>query len=441
LVIVQDYSVQGEDTVTEQARREPGSLPYPDLASGTDTIPNIQHIVALVMENHSYDNKLGMLDRPGADGFTLGADGKPTASNPYANGDVQHAFLMPTTCQLFGKPSQTWVNSHAQFADGRNDGFVESGSGAVAMGYWQESDQPFYYSLASHFPIADRYFCSLLGQTFPNRRYLISATSLGMIDDTVPSPLAYPPNGTIFDALDKAGVTWKDYCSTAGPLISTTQLYPELYARNVGTRVVGIDQFFTDAAGGQLPGFSLVEPNYVLASEETPQNIAIGEHFAARVINAVMDGPGWERTLLIWTYDEHGGYYDHVPPPAAIPPDDIPPDTPPGVPAYNGFAQYGFRVPCAVVSPWARPDYVSHEVFDHTSICALVEAKWNLPAMTRRDANANAMLDMLDLEQPAFRRPPRLAKPLLHDDPLGTLACEILGPGTIPPPDSVSSPA
>ena len=126
-----------------------------------------------------------------------------------------------------------------------------------------------------------------------------------------------------------------------------------------------------------------------------------------------MQGPGWENTLLIWTYDEHGGYYDHVVPPAAIAPDDIPPDT--SGPAYTGFHQYGFRVPAAVVSPWSRPNYVSHEVFDHTSICALVEAKWNLPAMTRRDANAHNMLDMLDLSQPAFKKPPDLAKPLLEE--------------------------
>jgi phospholipase C len=429
----------GSGTDGTELLRQPGSLPYPDLPAGTDTIPKIEHIVVLMMENHSYDNTLGMLRRPGADGFRLGADGKPTATNPYANGDVQHAFPMPTTCQLLGKPSQTWQDSHNQFADGRNSGFVESGSGPVAMGYWQEADQPFYYSVARVFPIADRYFCSILGPTFPNRRYLISATSLGMIDDTVPSFIAYPPNGTIFNKLEDAGITWKDYCSTLGTVISTTELYPELYARNVGTNVIGIEHFFDDAAAGRLPGFSLVEPNYLLGSEEDPQNIAVGEHFAARVINAVIDGPGWDRTLLIWNYDEHGGYYDSVPPPAAIPPDAIPPDTPPGVPAYNGFAQYGFRVPCAVISPWARPNYVSHEIFDHTSVCALVEAKWNLPAMTYRDANANAMLDMLDLQQPAFLAPPALAPPLLSAHPLDALECEVTGPGTIPPAGSVSS--
>ena len=97
-------------------------------------------------------------------------------------------------------------------------------------------------------------------------------------------------------------------------------------------------------------------------------------------------------------------------------------------------------MPCALVSPWARPGYVSHQIFDHTSICALVEAKWNLPAMTRRDANANPMLDMLDLDQPSFRTPPELAEPLLTSDPLGTLSCDIMGPGSIPPPGSVTSP-
>jgi len=158
------------------------------------------------------------------------------------------------------------------------------------------------------------------------------------------------------------------------------------------------------------------------------------------VINAVMAGPAWDRTLLIWTFDEHGGYYDHVPPPPAVPPDDIPPAVPAGQSAYDGFARYGFRVPCAIVSPWARPRYVSHRTFDHASICKLVETKWNLPAMTYRDANAANMLDMIDLRRPAFRTPPPLAAPLLDTDP-GALACDASGPGVIPPPGSVTGPA
>jgi phospholipase C len=151
----------------------------------------------------------------------------------------------------------------------------------------------------------------------------------------------------------------------------------------------------------------------------------------------VINGPDWDRTLLILTYDEHGGYYDHVPPPAAIPPDGIGPTLEPGENGFDGFARYGFRVPFTVVSPWARKNYVSHRVFDHTSILKLVETKWNLPALTLRDANATAMLDMLDLHHPWFATPPKLAQPIAVADP-SSLTCSTTGPGTIPPPGSVT---
>ncbi len=392
----------GVNAAPRPVLRQPGSRPDPRLPAGTDTLPQIKHIVVLTMENHSYDNHLGMLQRPGADGFKLGSNGKPLAVNPYSDGRLQHAFRMPTTCQLPLKPNQTWTNTHIQLDGGKLDGFVKSGSGPVSMGYWQRADLPFYYSLASVFPLADRYFCSVLGQTFPNRRYLIAATSIGMINDTFPSLTGYPANGTIFDSLHKAHVSWKDYYSRTS-VVPTLALFPKLLVR-------------------------------YQESEEDPQNIALGEEFAAKVINAVMTGPGWKNTLLIWTFDEHGGYYDHVVPPRAIAPDNIPP----AGPSYTGFHQYGFRVPCVVVSPWARPNYVSHQVFDHTSICALVEKKWNLPAMTRRDANAHNMLDMLDLSAPAFKSPPKLDKPLLDAHPTAALKCSVTGPGPIPPPGSIS---
>jgi phospholipase C len=415
--------------------RQPGSRPDPALPAGTDTLPQIKHIVVLMMENHSYDNHFGMLRRQGTDGFRLGSNGKPLALNPYPDGRLQHAFRMPTTCQLPAKPSQTWTDSHIQLDGGKLDGFVKSRSGPVSMGYWQRADLPFYYSLASVFPVADRYFSSMLGPTFPNRRYLIAATSIGMINNTIPSLTGYPANGTIFDRLHDAGVTWKDYFSPA-TLVPSLALFPKLLIR-YPSHIADQDDFFADAAAGRLPGFSLVEPNYMLNSEEDPQNIALGEQFAAKVIRAVMAGPAWKSTLLIWTFDEHGGYFDHVVPPRAIAPDNIPPAVN-GGPSYTGFHQYGFRVPCVVVSPWARPNYVSHQIFDHTSICALVEKKWNLRALTRRDANAHNMLDMLDLRTRAFAHPPKLDKPLLDAQPRQALLCNDTGPGTIPPPGSIS---
>ncbi len=430
---------------TGRPLRKPGSLPYPKLPAGTDTIPQIEHFVVLMMENHSYDNYLGMLSRPGADGFKVGRNGLPTATNPYPNGQIQHAFRMPTTCQLSSQPSQEWTASHNAYDNGRMDGFVSTPIdpltteivGGVAMGYWQAEDLPFYYSLYRQFPIADRYFCSLLGQTFPNRRYLLAATSIGQIDDTAPATTDYPANGTIFDQFDAHGITWKDYIASAVPTSSSLALFPKLYLSNATTKIVLNTEFFTDAAAGTLPNFSLVEPDYGHQSEENPQNIAVGEEFAASVINAVINGPAWDRTALLLTYDEHGGYYDHVPPPAAIPPDSIGPTLVPGENGFDGFARYGFRVPFVLISPWARRDFVSHKVYDHTSILKLVETKWNLPALTYRDANAAPMLDMLDLHHPAFATPPKLAQPLAVADP-SALTCSVTGPGTIPPPDSIT---
>jgi len=140
------------------------------------------------------------------------------------------------------------------------------------MGYWQQADLPFYYSLASVFPIADRYFCSVLGQTYPNRRYLMAATSIGQVNDTTPALTDYPANGTIFDRLDAHGITWKDYITN----LATPELFPPVFLKNQGTKIVPIAGFFTDAAAGTLPGFCLVEPEYGTADEENPQNIARG---------------------------------------------------------------------------------------------------------------------------------------------------------------------
>jgi phospholipase C len=142
--------------------------------------------------------------------------------------------------------------------------------------------------------------------------------------------------------------------------------------------------------------------------EENPQDILYGQAASASVVNAVLQSPAWSQTLFVYTYDEHGGYYDHVAPPAAIAPDDIRPDLGPG--DYpGGYNIYGPRVPAVVVSPYSRPHAVTNVVHDHTSVLATIEAKWNLPACTYRDANAATMMDFLDLKQMSFPEPPKLA--------------------------------
>ena len=205
-------------------RRHPDAAsappPNPDLPVGTDTLPDIKHIVILMMENHSYDNYFGMLANHG-DGFSLDAQGQPTAAEGKADGTAVPAHHFPQTTQSHGVPTQSWHASQIQYDGGANDGFVRSieqtvpkGDPTVAMGYWTEADLPFYYGLARTFPLADRWFGSCLGPTFPNRRFLIAGTANGLIDDLPVGMADYPETGTIFDVLSQQGISWTNYHST-----------------------------------------------------------------------------------------------------------------------------------------------------------------------------------------------------------------------------------
>jgi len=377
-----------------------GVRPRPHLPEGVDTIPQIQHVIVVMMENHSFDNYLGVLGR--GDGLPVDRHGQPTAVNPDATGRPVRSFRMPGFTQLRTEPSNGWNASHIAMNGRRNDGFVR-GSGSVAMGYWTPQDLPFYAGLARTFVLCDRWFASVAAKTYPNRSFLLAATANGTITNVLPGS---PANGTIMDRLDAHGISWKNYFSTLG----TTLLFKA--GQSSPTKVVPVSQYFADAAAGTLPFFSLVDTDFDKGSEENPQDIRVGEAFAARVINAALQGPAWDKTLLVWCYDEHGGYYDHVPPPRAPVPDAVPPpiQVPPDQP--GGYDRYGFRVPAVVVSPRARRGHVSHVVYDHTSIARFIETKWNLPALTARDAHAANLLDCLDLHgRPAFLHPPTLPAP------------------------------
>jgi phospholipase C len=429
--------------------------PDPTRPIGSESLPEVRHIVVLMMENHSYDNYFGTLSGRG-EGFPPG----PLPSTPRADGTPVAAHHFASTVQAEHVPIQTWTASHVQWDGGRNDGFARSidecspgHDPSVAMGYWTEEDLPFYAGLARTFPLADRFFASCLGPTFPNRRFLIAGTANGLADDDPLEMVDYPQNGTIFDVLARYGITWANYRSGPGPgavlkrllgapglrlgrdllrglrglwralsgaipalrsnLQFTADLYPVGFVRFCG-HIKPIDRFFRDARDGTLPAFCIVDPEFSTNSEENPQDVRVGEAFAADVIQAVMHGKGWAGTLLVWLYDEGGGYYDHVPPPPAIEPDDVRaalvldrgPDT---------YDRLGFRVPAVVVSPYSRPGYVSHAVHDHTSILKLVETKWNLPSLTGRDLAADDLLDSLDFSRPpAFLDPPSLPEPALR---------------------------
>jgi phospholipase C len=388
--------------------RHPDSLPFPHLPAGHTSMPEIDHIVVLMMENHSFDNLLGVVPykvpgREGVDGLTL-RNGRAQNFNRDGQGHRVHAQPATSPCQLSGKPTQAWNASHQAYDNGRNDGFVKA-SGPVAMRYWDEHDLPFTYSLVEHFPIGQRYFSSVLAQTYPNRRFFFTGTASGTTATdgvTFGVPAA---NGTIWDRLDAHNVNWGIYYED----LPSWLIVPGVVTPVRAPRVHPIKQFHLDAAGGKLPQFTFLDPNYSTTSEENPQDIQLGEQFIASVVNALMRAPTWKRTALFITYDEHGGYYDHVPPPRAIKPDNINPIPVPGnVP--GAYDRYGFRVPAIVVSPWAKRGYVSRVTQDHTSLTAFIERKWNLPAMTFRDANAHPMTDYFDFRHAAFAKPPKLVR-------------------------------
>lgn len=410
--------------------RLPGSLPFPSRPAGVpqpDLAPElapIEHIVLVMMENHSFDNYLGMLPhrvphlRGRVDGWpSLGGDGRPNVVQADSQGELFRAFPMDNACQLNGLPRQNWVASHTSYDSGQMDGFVQA-SGEVAVGYWDDRTLPFYYSLASHFPVCDRYFASTLCQTYPNRVFAMAATAAGLISTDTPPPQVQPPNGHIFDVLEAHDISWASYFTTLpSPGLFGVQWALQRLGRNLFGPNGTIDGTMAavEAAilAGSLPSVVMVETDYGFASEENPQNVQAGEVFVSKVVQLLMKYPAvWEKTLLVYSYDEHGGYYDHVPPPPALSPGDgSHPQLPDGVPSFgDDYTRYGFRVPCVVVSPWARRNFVSHTVFDHTSLLRTIETKWNLPALTYRDANASELSECLvHAGPPPFLEPPALA--------------------------------
>jgi phospholipase C len=393
----------------------PGALPaqtLPGRPHGAQ-IP-IDHVVVLMQENRSFDHYFGQLH----------FEGQPRSRavpKKAANPDPTDATAGPIP--IFHKTNycetadldHSWNGTHKEYDGGRMDGFTAQNvdptdpTGKRTMGFYDRGDLPFYYSLFSTFAMSDRYFCSVLSQTFPNRFFLLAGTSFGHIANDFPTgdPVNDFAQPTIFNLLDAAGVSWKIYFSEI-PFAAEFS-----YVRNhVPPMVFPVADFMTDAQSGTLPSVSFVDPIFlgpatIENDEHPPSNVQVGQNFTSGIINALFASPQWGSSAMFLTWDEHGGFYDHVPPPAACVPDDIPPmlgagDEP------GAFDRYGIRVPVVVVSPWARARYVSHKVYDHTSILRFIEARFDLPALTKRDANADPMLKLFNFKRPSFATPPVL---------------------------------
>src|SRR4051812_10167287 len=358
-----------------------------------DPASPIKHVVIVMQENHSFDEYFGMLPKQGqplADGFTFDAQGKPTNSNPLPDGTQVPVRPHDQICSG-ANAGQSWNSTHKEIDGGKMDGFAALNQ--HSMSYYDRSDLPFYYSLANTFTLANRWFASAPAQTYPNRRFLYAGTAYGNISTDTSSYFdPPPPHGTIMDEYEKYGVSWHDYITD----LPDTALIPSNFKR-YPERYTGMQQFYADARLGNLPDVSYVEsdggvpsivgggaedaynatgapePNamrnrmyQVKASggDEEDDDVRIGERFVSHVVNAVMKSPDWGSTLLIWLYDEHGGFYDHVPSPAAIKPDAIPPNLAPGDEP-GGYDMYGVRVPAGGGSPWGRPPAGGDTVAPH----------------------------------------------------------------------------
>jgi phospholipase C len=503
-------------------------------AQARGDLSRVKHIIIVMQEDHSFDNYFGVLPYAVGTPYESGpcapyhhacVDGlsceRDVATGAYHcrnfNRDEDHmkvfAFHSTDYCVQTGL-NKTWVATHQEinFAHpnaGRrvspNNGFVRVNGDPKTMSFYNEDDLGFYYDLAKTFAISDRHFSSVLGPTFPNRAYLMAGTSFGHLttDEFLPTreqPTAFyqPITGTIFDLLDQYGVAWTYYFSDVPlgaaafrPFLTEIFTHPQHfrlfkkpapleYAPEVQLALnTLVTSFVEDAAAGTLPPVVFVNaatggfPSVLWNNEHPGSNIRAGQSFVAQVVEAVRHSPHWSNSIIFITHDEHGGFYDHVAPPAAPQggartPDGIEPgqcadasnppvsEEPGGglnctesqrieaefCPGFSAtgpfparcatFNQLGVRVPLIAVSPFAKPHYVSHRVSDHTSILALIEHRFlrsspgaeddasPTPHLTARDAHASTLEDLFDFDtSPSLTAQvnPALAIPASPSDP------------------------
>jgi len=376
----------------------------------------IDHFIVVLQENRSFDQYFQALPAFGQPDVDV-APASYVNTDPAGEGEIVRPHLLSDPC--IPDVPHNWIAVHHQIAEGKMTGFISAANpnGKRALGYYDATTLGYYYALANTFAIGDRYFAAVPGPTFPNRMFFLSASSFGHAANTPPPPR--DEERTLFHQLEKKGLSWVVYSQGA---TFEEIMYPRLHLEK-GEHFRPISEFHADALAGRLPFFAWVESTYegsLPTDEHAPANVQVGQQFVARVVASVMHSPTWPRTALFITYDEHGGFYDHVKPPHACPPDQEPPRIS-GLSGAERFDQFGVRVPFIVVSPFARAHAVSHQVHSHTSVLRFVQARAELPALTDRDANAEPPFELFDFEHPPFMTPPVLPEAAV--DPVQKKRC------------------
>ena len=377
-------------------------------------LSNIRHIIFFVQENRSFDNYFGRLGQyrvskglpNNIDGVPLNAVLKNTQGQPVS------PFHFQTVCHENLSPF--WNETHTDVDGGLMDDYMLTTTsvpstidptGTRAMGYYDQRELPFYYELAAQFGTSDRFFASVQSNTNPNRMYLFAATSFGHIRPDAP-PSGGWPQPTIFDKLDAAGVSWRYYNQDPGG----AYLFQWSTFQRDSSKIVPISQWATDLQNeATLPSVIFIERAGSSGRDEHPgSNIQLGaSNTELNILRPLLTSPSWATSVFIQTYDEAGALYDHVVPASMIQPDSIPPMLQAGDKP-GDFAHSGLRIPVMVISPWSKPNFVSHTWRDLTSILRLIETRFNVPSLTARDAAADNMMEFFDFSAPHWLTPPTL---------------------------------
>jgi phospholipase C len=368
------------------------------------------------------------------------------------------SFHMISVCNENTSPSWQEAHNDWDYTDpegnkpAKNNGFVHTAAGDArdnnghpfydtnglrAMGYWDGTDMNYDYFIASNFAISDRFFHPVMARTELNREYLDGATSQGraLPDGSNANDEAALKAQPIFEELQNAGITWKFYINPegtgcAGPpynvgcLLNTTDLAVFSYAATIKSKyaanIAPISEYFSDLENGTLPQVAEIYAasdagldEHGSDSDAHPENVQAGARYTSTLINALMNSSSWEDSAFIFTFDESGGLYDHVSPQPMPSPDGIKPvDLPAGYICTGktgpicDFIYTGYRIPLTVISPYAKKNYVSHTVMDSTAILKFIETRFNLPALTKRDAAQPDMTEFFDFNNPPWMSPP-----------------------------------
>jgi phospholipase C len=385
-----------------------------------DVKTSVNHIVIMIQENRSFDHYFGKLnDYRVANGLPADVDGIPAnfSNRNFDDTATITPYHLITACTE--NPSPSWNESHVDInrhapesGISLMDGFALTAGnfsrntngadiqGVRALGFYTENELPYYYFMATQFATSDRFFAPAPTRTQPNRLYLLSGTSAG---------LAYPPTKeatqkNIFQLLEENKISWKVYVTDPnGTYLNNFTTFAQAHL----DKIVPVSQYLTDVQAGTLPAVSLIESGYESGRDEhAPGSVQVGAAYAASLINALMSSPSWKDTVFFLSFDEGGGYFDHVPPAPAVSPDGIPPSDLLPNDIKGDFTIEGFRIPLIVISPFTKKGFVSHTQADYTVFLKFIENRFNLPSLTKRDAAQPDFLEFFDFTNPPSMTPP-----------------------------------